>query len=93
MGQSKAVLLCCPPTPKRSRRLCGCPVNYRLHSEAEGPADTREGRRQEDEAARVLEEDTRRTVALDRQPQGAAPGAALGAATKAAVGVGSPLHR
>ncbi len=32
-------------------------------------------------------------VVLDRQPPGAAPGAALEAATKAAGGVGSPLHR
>jgi hypothetical protein len=73
----------------RSRRRCGCPVSYRLHSAAEGRADTREVCRLADEAVRVSEEDIRRTEVLDRQP----PGAALGAATKAAGGVGSPLHR
>ncbi len=55
--------------------------------------DTREGRRQEDEAARVLEEDNRCTVALDHQPPGAAPGAALGAPTKDKVSIGEKVSR
>ncbi len=55
--------------PNQSRRRCGCPVNHRLHSETEGQTDIRGVRRQEDEAVRVLEEDTRHTEVLDRQPQ------------------------
>ncbi len=52
-----------PPPPNlrlnRSRRRCGYPASYRLHSAAEGRADTRRASRRADEAVRAPKEGTR----------------------------------